>query len=196
MPKTSLCALLCLLVAGCHSSTTTQAPAPAAQTAAVAPQPAPAPVVAPAAPKKLVCTGKAHETQGADIEESALYKLMTGKLGGWSSCTSKILNKTDDEQLVTFADGSTLTVDSYPSSDAAAQEAVLKTATAISREEVIKALKQDQPPDSCGLDWSKLSAGGPNATGDFKISGTTCTTDLHIKMLKGSVVGFGFDVAA
>jgi len=153
-------------------------------------------VVAPAAPKKLVCTGKAHETQGADIEESALYKLMTGKLGGWSSCTSKILNKTDDEQLVTFADGSTLTVDSYPSSDAAAQEAVLKTATAISREEVIKALKQDQPPDSCGLEWSKLSAGGPNATGDFKISGTTCTTDLHIKMLKGSVVGFGFDVAA
>jgi hypothetical protein len=44
--------------------------------------------------------------------------------------------------------------------------------------------------------WSRLSAGGPNATGDFKTSGTTCTVDVHVKMLKGSVVGFGFSQAA
>jgi len=121
---------------------------------------------------------------------------MNSKLGGWSSCTSKILSKTDDEQMVTFAGGSTLTVSSYPSSDAAAQEAVVTGSTAITREDVIKAFKQDQPPDGCGVDWSQLSAGGPNATGDFKVSGTTCTTDLHIKMQNGKVVGFGFDVAA
>ncbi len=97
------------------------------------------------------------------------------------------MNKTDEEQLVTFGDGSTLTVDSYPSSDAAAQEAVVKTASAITRDEVVKALRHDQPPDGCGIDWSQLSKGGANATGDFKVSGTTCTTDLHIKMLNGSV---------
>jgi hypothetical protein len=149
-----------------------------------------------ATPKKLVCTGKSHETQGADVEESALYVLMNSKLGGWSSCASKVLSKTDDQQVVTFVGGAMLTVSSYPSSDAAAQEAVLPAGTAITRDDVIKAFKQDQPPDGCGVDWSKLSAGGPNATGDFKVSGTTCTTDLHIKMLKGGVVGFGFDVAA
>lgn len=122
--------------------------------------------------------------------------LMNSKLGGWSSCTSKVLSKTDDQQVVTFVGGATLTVSSYPSSDAAAQEAVLPAGTTITRDDVIKAFKQDQPPDGCGVDWSQLSKGGPNATGDFKVSGTTCTTDLHIKMLKGGVVGFGFDVAA
>jgi hypothetical protein len=191
--KLSLCSLVCLLAAGCHSSSST--PAPAAQVAVAAPQPAPAP---PAAPKKLVCTGKFHDTSGgADfVEQSALYVLMNSKLGGWSSCTGKILSKTDDEQLVTFAGGSTLTLSSYPSSDASAQEAVLTGATAITREDVIKAFKQDQPADGCGVDWSQLTAGGPAATGDFKVSGTTCTTDLHIKMQNGKVVGFGFSFAA
>jgi hypothetical protein len=125
-----------------------------------------------------------------------LYVLMNSKLGGWSSCTSKVLSKTDDQQVVTFVGGATLTVSSYPSSDAAAQEAVLPAGTAITRDDVIKAFKQDQPPDGCGVDWSQLSKGGANATGDFKTSGTTCTMDFHVKMLKGSVVGFGYDVAA
>ena len=189
--------VLCVLALGCHSKTTTapQPSQPAVAAAALQPVPVAAP---PATPKKLVCTGKFHDTSGgADfVEQTALYVLMNSKLGGWSSCTSKILSKTDDEQMVTFAGGSTLTVSSYPSSDAAAQEAVVTGSTAITREDVIKAFKQDQPPDGCGVDWSQLSAGGPNATGDFKVSGTTCTTDLHIKMQNGKVVGFGFDVAA
>jgi len=196
MQKTSLCAFVCLLAAGCHSSTV---PAPAAST----PQPAapvaqPAPVAAAPAPaKKLVCTGKANdEPMEADIETGALYVLMTSKLGGWTSCTKKKLSKTDDQAVITFAGGATLTVSEYPSSDAAEQQAALPAGTAIMRADVIKALQQDQPPDGCGVDWSKLGAGGPNATGDFKVSGTTCTLDVHVKMLNGSVVGFGFSVAA
>jgi len=187
-------AVPCLLALGCQSATTT-APQPAQPVAVAAAQPAPV-AAPPATPKKLVCTGKSHDTQGADIEDSALYVLMNSKLGGWSSCTSKILSKTDEQQVVTFVGGATLTVSSYPSSDAAAQEAVLPAGTTITRDDVIKAFKQDQPPDGCGIDWSQLSKGGPNATGDFKVSGTTCTTDLHIKMVNGSVVGFGYDVAA
>jgi len=121
---------------------------------------------------------------------------MNSKLGGWSSCKNKILSKTDDEQLVTFVGGATLTLSSYPSADSSAQEAVLPTGTSITPQDVIKAFQTDQPPDGCGVDWSQLSAGGPGATGDFKVSGTTCSLDLHIKLLKGSVVGFGFGVAA
>lgn len=144
-----------------------------------------------------MCTGKIHDTVSSDfVEGSALYVLMNSKLGGWTSCTGKTLNKTDDQQVVTFAGGATLTLSSYPSSDAAEQQAVLPAGTAMTRDDVIKALKQDQPPDGCGVDWAKLSAGGANATGEFKASGTTCTLELHIKMQNGSVVAFGFAVAA
>jgi len=120
---------------------------------------------------------------------------MNGKLGGWSSCIEKKLDKTDDETTVTFVGGATLTVSLFPSSDAAAQEAVLPAGTSITREDAVKAL-EDEVTDGCGVKWSKLNTGGPNATGDFKTSGTTCTVDVHVKMLKGSVVGFGFSQAA
>jgi len=194
--KLGLCALVCLLVAGCHSSNPTT-PAPAAQSAAVAPQPAPAPVVVPQpAPKELVCTGHTNGDDAAFVETSTLYPLMNGKLGGWSSCVEKKLSKTDDETTVTFVGGATLTVSLFPSSDAGAQEAVLPAGTSITREDAIKALKGELPDDGCGVKWSKLSAGGPNATGDYKASGTSCTVDLHVKMMKGSVVGFGFGMAA
>jgi hypothetical protein len=95
---------------------------------------------------------------------------------------------------VTFVGGATLTFTAYPSSDSAAQEGVLPAGTSITREDVIKAFQE--PSDDCGVDYSPLSAGGPNATGDFKVSATTCTQDLHIKMQNGKVVGFGFVVAA
>lgn len=120
---------------------------------------------------------------------------MNGKLGGWSSCVEKKLNKTDDQTTVTFLGGATLTVFLYPSSDAAAQEAALPAGSSITREDAIKALK-DEVTDGCGVNWSKLNAGGPDASGDYKASGTSCTVDVHVKMLKGSVVGFGFSQAS
>src|ERR1700761_2357598 len=132
--KLGLCALVCLLVAGCHSSSSN--PAPAAQTAAVTPQPAPV-AAPPAAPKKLVCTGKLNnDAQGADVvSDSSLFALMNSKLGGWTTCSGKTLNKTDDKVVVTFAGGATLTVSSYPSSDASEQQAVLPAGTSITRDD-------------------------------------------------------------
>lgn len=188
--KLSLCALVCLLVAGCHSST--PSPAPAAQTTVAAP--APAPVAAPpAAPKELACTGSTSGDDAAFVQTSTLYPLMNSKLGGWSSCVEKKLSKTDDQTTVTFVGGATLTVSLYPSSDAAAQEAVLPAGTSITRDDAIKALK-DEVTDGCGVNWSKLSAGAADA--DYKASGTSCTVDVHVKVLKGSVVGFGFSQAS
>ena len=191
--KLSLCAFVCLLVAGCHSSTPT--PAPAAQSAAAAPQPAPV-AAPPATPKELACTGSTNGDDAAFVQTSTLYPLMNGKLGGWSSCVEKKLSKTDDQTTVTFVGGATLTVSLYPSSDASAQEAVLPAGTSITREDAIKALKGELPDDSCGVNWSKVSEGGAGATGDYKASGTTCTVDVHVKMLNGSVVGFGFGQAS
>ena len=196
MQKLGLCILLCQVAAGCHSSKLT--PASAAQIAAVAPQPAPVPPPPPAAPKKLVCTGKLHDESGGTdyIENLPIYVLMNTKLGGWTSCVNKKLEYEDDRETVTFADGAKLTVSQYPTSDAGAEEAVLPPGTSITREDAIKALQGDAPPDFCGVSWSKLRAGGPHATGDFGASGTTCDLDVHVKMLNGSVVGFGFSVAA
>jgi len=171
--KLSLCAFVCLLAAGCHSSTPT--PAPAAQSAAAAPQPAPV-AAPPATPKELACTGSTNGDDAAFVE--------------------KKLSKTDDQTTVTFVGGATLTVSLYPSSDASAQEAVLPAGTSITREDAIKALKGELPDDSCGVNWSKVSEGGAGATGDYKASGTTCTVDVHVKMLNGSVVGFGFGQAS
>jgi len=122
---------------------------------------------------------------------SSLYPLMDGKLGGWSRCVTKT-GETD----VTFADGATLAVFSDAASDSGGREAVLPPGTSITREDVIKAIKDDLPGDGCGVEWSQLSAGGPGATGDYKVSGTTCSVDLHVRMLNGSVIGFGFIMAA
>jgi hypothetical protein len=188
--KLSLCALVCLLVAGCHSSSST--PAPVVQVAVAAPQPAP---VAPVAPQKLVCTGfSKDDAQGADfIESQPTFTLMQSKLGGWTSCSNKKSNGTDEVTTITFPHGGILTIGSYPSSDASSQEAVLDAGSSLTRDDAINALKQDGPADGCGVDWKKLSSG---TNGDLKASGTSCTLDVHVKVVNGSVVGFGFGVAA
>ena len=192
---TGLCSIVLALV-GCHSSSTPVSSAPVKTASVVQPvaqiaQPAPV-TIPPAAPKKLVCKGKSVDGMpSADfVQMSPLYPLMDSKLGGWSSCVTK-----DEETDVTFVGGATLSVFSSAASDSGGREAVLPAGTSITREDVLKALKADVP-DGCGVAWSKLSAGGPGATGDYKVSGTICSVDIHVKMLRGSVVGFGFIMAA
>jgi hypothetical protein len=181
-----------LFAMGCHSATTFAASQPAKPAPAAAPQPAP---VAVAPPTKLVCTGfSKDDAQGADfVESSPLFVLMQSKLGGWTSCKNKHTSKTDEVTTITFPHGGILTISSFPSSDAASQEAVLGAGSSLTRSDAIDALKQNSPPDGCGIDWTKLTAG---ANGDLTASATTCTMDVHVKVVNGSVVGFGFSVAA
>jgi hypothetical protein len=186
-----LCTSLCLLASGCHSAPSTATPQPAKPVVAATA----APVITP--PTPLVCKGfSKDDAQGAGfVEGGALFVLMQSKLGGWTSCQNKKISKTDEVTTVTFPHGGILTISQYPSSDATTEEAVLDAGSGLTRDDVIKALKQDNPADGCGVTWTKLSAGGAAATGDFKDSGTTCSLDVHIKMANGSIVGFGFGIA-
>jgi hypothetical protein len=117
-------------------------------------------------------------------------------LGGWRSCHKKSLGGEDEETTVTFLAGGVLVVTMAPSSDGTLEEAVIAPGSSISRVSVIKVMQTIVGGDGCGVPWSKLSAGGPMATGNFRVEGTTCTFDVHIKMEHGSVVGFGFESAA
>jgi hypothetical protein len=178
---------------GCHSSSAPAPVQPVTQPVATTAAPAPKPV---APPRALVCAGVKSDDSNSVSDTDPFYMLMQSKLGGWVTCSGKKLSKTDEEIDVTFPQGGKLTYSFFPSSDSSAVEAVVNAGSSVTRDDVINVLKQDNPTDGCGIDWSQLSAGGPSATGDFKTSGTTCTMDLHVKMDKGSVVGFGFDVAA